>query len=77
MRKGLLKVEGRRPGKMMLLHVINDIIIISRSSYSGVYQDEAKIRALQRDKYFLLKELKTSGTHFAGNSGFFIIPLHF
>ena len=51
-RKGLLKVEDIRPVKIMLLHDINDHILSSRPSYSGVYQDEAKIGALQMDKYY-------------------------
>ena len=37
---------------MVLLHGINNNIIIPRPSYFGVYQDEAKIRVLQGDKYF-------------------------
>ena len=36
----------------MLLHGINDNILITHLSYSGMYQDEANMRALQRDKYF-------------------------
>ena len=38
---------------MVLLHVINDNIIILRPYYWGVYQDESKMRVLMRDKYFL------------------------
>ena len=38
----------------MLLHGINDNIVVYHLSYTGVYQDEAKMRALQRDKYFLV-----------------------
>ena len=37
----------------MLLIGINDNIIIPRPYYLGVYQDEAKMRALQRNKCFL------------------------
>ena len=36
----------------MLLRGINYTILIYHPSYSGVYQNEAKMRALQRDKYF-------------------------
>ena len=32
----------RHPGKMMLLHDINDNILIPYPSYLGVYQDKAK-----------------------------------
>ena len=35
----------------MILHSIHDNIIIPQSSYLGVYKDEEKNRALQRDKY--------------------------
>ena len=35
----------------MLLCAINDSILIISPYYSGVYQDEANIGALQRDKY--------------------------
>ena len=38
---------------MILLSGINDHILIPHLSYLGVYQDEEKIRDLQRDKYFL------------------------
>ena len=31
------------PGKIVLLHSINENIIISRLSYSGLYQDEEKL----------------------------------
>ena len=37
----------------MLLCGINDNVIISHPSYLGVYQYEAKMGALQRDRYFL------------------------
>ena len=40
--KGILKIEDRCPGKMMLLHSINDSILITNVYYLGVYQDEAK-----------------------------------
>ena len=36
----------------MLLHGINYNILIYYLSYLGVYQDETKMRALQRNKYF-------------------------
>ena len=36
----------------MLLYVMNVNIRIYHPSQSRVYQDEAKMRALQRDKYF-------------------------
>ena len=37
---------------MVLLHGINDNIMIPHPSYSGVYQDKAKkTRSLQRDEY--------------------------
>ena len=52
MKIGLLKVEDRRPGKIMLLHNINYNILFYHPYYSGVYQDGAKMRALQRDKLF-------------------------
>ena len=42
MREGLLKVEDRCPGTMMLLHVINGIIIFSHLYYLGMYQYDAK-----------------------------------
>ena len=35
---------------MMLLHGMNDNILISNPSYLCVYQDEAQVRDLQRDK---------------------------
>ena len=35
-------VEDRRPGKIILIHDINDNIRIYHPSYLGVYQDEAK-----------------------------------
>ena len=35
---------------MMLLCGINDNLLISHLSYLGVYQDEAQVRDLQRDK---------------------------
>ena len=38
---------------MVLLRDINDNIIIPHLYYSSVYQYEAKMRALTRDKYFL------------------------
>ena len=38
---------------MVLLHVIDDNIIILRPYYWSVYQDESKMRVLRRDKYFL------------------------
>ena len=34
----------------MLLHGINENIPISHPSYLCVYQDEAQVKALQRDK---------------------------
>ena len=43
--------QYRRAGQMVLLHGINDNIIIPHPSYSGVYQDEEKMRSLIRDKY--------------------------
>ena len=36
---------------MLLLHGINDNILIPKLSYLGVYQDEEKMKAPQRDKY--------------------------
>ena len=36
------KIEDRHPGKMMLIHDINDNILIFRPYYLGVYQDESK-----------------------------------
>ena len=45
---------------MVLLHGINDNIIIPYPFYLDVYQNEAKMRALKRDKYFLeLEQNKT------------------
>ena len=44
-------VEDRLPGKMMLLHGINNNIIFYHLYYSGVYEGEAKIGSLQRYKY--------------------------
>ena len=41
-----------RPGKIVLLHGINDNIIIPHPYYSGVYEYKAKMRSLQRDKCF-------------------------
>ena len=41
-RKHLLKFEDKLPGKIMLLHGINDNMLISHPSYLGVYQDESK-----------------------------------
>ena len=38
--------------KMMLLHGLNENIIITHLSYSGMCQYEAKMRALQRYEYF-------------------------
>ena len=35
---------------MMLLRGINENILISHLYYLGVYQDEAQVKALQRDK---------------------------
>ena len=35
----------------MLLHGINDNILIPHLYYSGVYQDKEKMRAIQRDKH--------------------------
>ena len=35
----------------MLLHGVNDNILIYCPSYLSVYQDESKKRALRRDKY--------------------------
>ena len=37
---------------MILLHDVNNNILISRLSYSGVYQYEAKNETLPRDKEF-------------------------
>ena len=52
--KGLLKVEDRCPGIMMIIFSINDSIPIINLFYLAVYQDKAKkMRALQRDKYCL------------------------
>ena len=46
-----MKVEDRHTGKMMLLHGMNDNIIISHLYYSGVYQDKPKkMRYIKRDK---------------------------
>ena len=36
----------------MLLYGINNNILISHLSYLGLYHNEPKMRALQRDKYF-------------------------
>ena len=47
--KGLLKVEDRCPGIMMIIFSINDSIPIINLFYLAVYQDKAKkMRALQR-----------------------------
>ena len=37
---------------MIILYGINDNILIPNLYYLGVYQDESKIRAIQRNKYF-------------------------
>ena len=37
----------------MILRGMNDNILIPHPSYLGVYQDKVKMRALQREKYFL------------------------
>ena len=53
----------------MLLHSITDNILISHPSYSGVYQYEAKMRSLQRDKFVFELEQNLSPSTF----GFFLI----
>ena len=35
------KSEGKRPGEMIIICAINNNIIISHLSYSGLYQDES------------------------------------
>ena len=40
---------------MILIHVINDSILIYQPYYSGVYQDEAKMKAIQGDNLFWVR----------------------
>ena len=49
--KSYQTVEDICPGKMMILQDINDNILIYHSSYSGVYQENLKMRALPRDSF--------------------------
>ena len=46
-------VEDRRLGKMMLIHGIYDNILIPNLYYWVCTKIKQKMRALQRDKYFL------------------------
>ena len=46
MKKGLLKIEDIRPGRMILIHGINDNVIISHLSYFGVYQEKQRMQDL-------------------------------
>ena len=72
---------------MMILCGINNNILISHPSYSSLYQDGAKMRALQRDKYFFGVGTKpkiklTNGgaclyVDIGGGGGGLIIPLYF
>ena len=57
----------------MLLYGINNNILISHLSYLGLYHDEPKMRALQRDKYFFLggNQAKKSGARFFVDIGTF------
>ena len=53
-RKGLLKSWIKTSREVIILHDINDSIVISYPYYSVVYQDEAKMVSLQRDKCIYL-----------------------
>ena len=58
----------------MLLHGINDNILIPNLSYLGVYQDEEK-RAIQRDKYCFWVGIKPQKMTILGIKIYIYIPL--